>query len=170
MEETIFEYQEEDPFKGILSYLAKEAPESFKCAASSTYDGYTNSLFSQQSTLTKWESKSNDKQPFVQFDFGTKRVAVLGYSLRSGDNQTDDRHPSCWFIAGSNDQENWSILDEQNDTHVLHGASFVSTNACSEGEAEEPFRYIRIQMPEPNFRGDWTFRLSRVEFYGKLVE
>jgi hypothetical protein len=32
--------------------------------------------------------------------------------------------------------------------------------------AERFYRCLRLIMTEANFRGDWTFRLSQIEFFG----
>lgn len=114
-----------------------------------------------------WESPSSARDPFVQFDFGDDaRVAIDGYTLVSAPNEMSDRVPTDWLLAGSNDQEDWVILDDVAGSSALRGAGQAASFSCDSQNAF--FRYVRLQMPAVNANGDWAFRLSGVELFGEL--
>lgn len=164
-------YDPETPFKGIIAKMLTQEEGSVRVEASDTEsDNYPEYLIEQEDRRTHWESPPNKREPYVQFEFSGHKVLLTGYVLQSGDNSTDDRDPATWLVTGSNDGEEWFILDDQEDTRALTGAKITQYFECTEKESDESFKYIKIQMVEPNHRGDWVFRLSQVEFYGILQD
>ena len=91
---------------------------------------------------------------------------VNGYTLVSAQNAMCDKVPTDWLLAGSNDQDDWVILDDIAGNSDLRGAHQIVSFFCD--SQNEHFRYIRLQMPELNTDGDWTFRLGSVELFGEL--
>ena len=116
-----------------------------------------------------WES-SDKPQQHVLFDFGDHPVTVAGYVIESADLD-DERHPQSWMVIGSNDMEDWFVIDQRDDVHSLNGRAEVEYfEAEPETEPVKPARYVKVFQTEPNARGDWIFRLGRIEFFGDVVE
>ena len=159
------------PFKGIFAYLSPNHDESeYKIEASScsTY-GHPNEVVNQEPSLAYWESEDKPEQ-YIQFDFINKKVLLNAYSLRSSSNETDMLHPKSWIFAGSNDEEEWFTLDQQDHSVDLNSGNAEMSWECSNRTSDNPFRFIRLQMVEPNHFGSWIFRLSRIELFGILSE
>jgi hypothetical protein len=164
--ERTFEFDSGAPFRGVLDHLMRTDPSSFEVTSSS---GDSPEVVCSLSELsTSWQSGFKLRDPFIQFNFDRRRLALRAYSLQAADS-ADDRHPSVWLVAGSNDQEEWAILDEQVQNWDLRGRGFTTSCVCDGRESDDAFKFIHFQMPEPNFEGDWTFRLARIELFGTLV-
>ena len=74
-------------------------------------------------------------------------------------------HPCSWMVTGLNDLNEWIYLDEQINTNDLNGA----LNEMSyEINSKESFKIIRFTMIEPNYKGNWIFRLNKIELFGQL--
>lgn len=167
--EEIIEYSPENQFCGIIHNILTEKSGSVLVEASDTYsDFYPEYLIEQEDRLTHWETSSRKPNPWVKFEFVDYKVKLSGYVLQSTEIATDDLDPNSWIVVGSNDGEEWFILDDQEDTRALSGPKVTEYFHCSEKESEEAFKYIKIQMVEPNYHGDWTFRLAQVEFFGTI--
>ena len=166
-------YDSEQPFNGIIAKILAKNSDSVRVEASDTEgdEYYPECLIEQgDRRATFWQSSTNKRDPYLLFEFSGYKVKLTGYVLQSGGNSTDDRDPATWIVVGSNDGEEWFMLDDQESTRVLTGAYVTEFFECVEKESEEAFKFIKIQMVEPNHRGDWTFRLGRVEFFGILQE
>jgi len=159
------------PFQGIFSYFQPNHDElDFKVIVSSCSSyGNEHELVNPEDTLTYWESADKPNQ-FVEFDFNNKKVILSAYSLKSSSNESDMIHPKAWIVAGSNNQEDWITLHQVDYSNDLNGGSLTMSWECNEKQSEEPFKYIRFEMVEPNHYGNWVFRLSRVELFGTLIE
>lgn len=162
-------YEDENMFKGIIAFLSFVAPDSFTIAASNSDENTDpQNIINQDGMYSIWQTDERKREPFFQIDFGDSKVQVTGYSLLSSDNAMDDRDPATWILCGSNDEEEWAILDEQEGTRLIAGPFQKAYIECTNSESNEPFRYIRMQMVEPNHRGDWVFRLAQFELFGTI--
>lgn len=157
----------EDGFKfnGVVCYLRDTyGYEVTVDASSSEYSGLPESVLQPHSF---WESEDKPNQSIV-FDFGEHPVRVTGYIMESADRD-DERHPESWMVIGSNDMEDWFEIDQRDDSHSLMGRAEVAYFQA-EGESPKPARYVKVFMTEVNGRGDWVFRLGRIEFFGEVTE
>jgi hypothetical protein len=156
-------------FFGIIRYLwdAEEFEVPINASSSSSY-GAPENLTSRTEANTIWESDDRPN-PYLIFDFDKYSVRLSSYALRSSDNSTDYRHPQTWLVCGSNDEDEWIVLDEQEERQEFVGSSEVLFLPL-DGEVYQFFRYIKVMMTGPNHKGDWVFRLSRIEFFGSLAE
>jgi hypothetical protein len=162
---TVIDLDESAPFAGILASLSASDPPAFEVAASSGSD--PEMVVSQDPLATPWESDARKRDPFIQFTFLNSRVSISAYSLQSAD-RADEKKPHTWFLVASNDEDDWVTLDEQEQNWALRGRARTASIACNNA-TEDAFKFVRLQMPEPNFFGDWQFVLARVEFFGKIV-
>ena len=88
---------------------------------------------------------------------------LTGYSLKSGYAY----HLLKWVIEGSNDAEDWKVLDSR-DTGDLNGKWIVKTYSCS-SSGSESYRYLRLRQTGRNSEGRDCLVLSAIEFFGKLT-
>jgi hypothetical protein len=161
------EMEEKDPFNGIVMYLADiEKYEVVVTASSSTAHGFPENVLSRHSHISFWESEPRRNQ-WLLFDFDRFRVNCTSYIIQSADNGTDERHPKSWMILGTNDQTAWETIDAQENFPGLNRRSASAVFSVAEPSGNY-YRYLKLMMTEANFRGDWTFRISQVEFFGSV--
>lgn len=158
------------PWFGIISYYHPYLDQSelvIEVSSNSSYSMPEN-LIRQDHTPVYWESDDR-KESYVIFDFVNKKVNLNAYALRSSDNLTDELDPKTWSVDGSNDQENWYNLDSKLEVNDLVGASLEGFYECENKQSDDAFRYIRIMQTGCNEKGNFIFRLARVEFFGEVV-
>lgn len=96
---------------------------------------------------------SNYVQPFwatLTFEEGK---LVNFYQLTSG-NDAPDRDPKTWQILGSNDGENWDVVDERTDQ------TFSSRNQTREFYFENDTAYTHYRFNVLNNNGGGLFQMS----------
>ncbi len=92
-------------------------------------------------------------QPFwITLQFEEEKV-VNFYQLTSG-NDASDRDPRDWEIQGSNDGENWDVLDERVDQ------TFSSRNLTREFYFENETGYTYYRLNVVNNNGGGLFQMS----------
>lgn len=154
-------YDENLPFNGVIAHIGGAVVE----ASSSTDPAKLKLLVSDEIGNNFWESEDQSDQ-FVQIDLGETRVSLSGYVLKSAPSTDYGLMPNSWIVAGSNDEDEWYLLDQVDNSSALSGCGIICYRECAEKESDDAFRFIRIQMTEPNDFGNFVFRLGRVEFYG----
>jgi hypothetical protein len=157
------------PFKGIISYFSPITDDhliKLEVSSSSPY-GQPEHLLRQDGAPLYWESDNRDLS-YCQFFFPHFKVNLSAYSLRTASND-DELHPKSWGVFGSNDHETWYCLHQVDRINDLVGSGLEGSYECIEKESDEPFQYIRVQQTGANEKGDFVFRLARVELYGQLV-
>lgn len=157
------------PFKGIISYFSPITDDhviKIEVSSSTPY-GQPENLILQDRSQVYWESTDRSLS-YCQFNFQQFKVKLSAYSLRSSYND-DELHPKSWGVFGSNDQETWYSLHQVDRVNDLVGSNLEGNYECTDKESDEPFQYIRVQQTGPNEKGNFIFRLARVEFYGELV-
>lgn len=94
-------------------------------------------------------------QPFwVNLEFEEGKV-VSFYQLTSG-NDASDRDPRDWQIQGSNDGENWEVLDERVDQ------TFSGRNLTREFYFENNTAYTHYRFNVVNNNGGGLFQMSEL--------
>ncbi len=130
-------------------------------------------------TTTKWYStkgKGNEfKQEFplwVQIELENV-VTVGSYGFVTGDDRPE-RDPSAWVLYGSNDGEEWEIIDQQSDIILTEERCTEQTFAL---EQSASFSYFRLEIierqggTEENDHG-YGVQISEMNFYdedGSLI-
>jgi len=156
------------PFRGVFYYFSPIVDETdlrINVSSTSSY-GNPYEILSQELTKTFWESEDRP-HPYFEIDLINKQIELKAYSIRSGNSDTDMLNPKSWIIAGSNNGYDWETLDQRDDISDLNGASFEATFECN--VTNQTCRYIRFEMTEPNFKGNWVLRVSRFEVFGELI-
>lgn len=121
----------------------RDATGAGRGAATASGDADVAALFDDSSATS---ASVGGETPWVQYDFDNVRKPVAGYyTFTSGAEADNDAvDPQSWVVKGSDDGENWTVLDERQD---------------------ETFRWRQqtrpFQLAEPG-----SYRYYRIEFAG----
>ena len=121
-------YHEEDNFE----YL-----ETVDERAHNLFDGNTD---------TKWCFDFSQKAYVI---FKASRLgAVSGYTITTGNDSGDyaGRNPKRWTLYGSNDQKNWTIIDQVSNDVVLQDENATAYNYNCSSSAE--YEYFKWEITE----------------------
>lgn len=162
-------FNKNDPERGIIETLKEEydgeIDEFIKITSSGTSNGDILSILNKKSN-DSWYSATKPGQSIV-FDFLTRQVTLTDYTIKTVNYSEGAVHLRSWALEGSKDMMTWILLDTQN-TNMLNGPNRIASFKCR-GEAEA-FRYIRLRQTDVNWRGDHSFGINFIEFFGVLVE
>lgn len=183
------EYKEGEELNGIISYLLKEDGREILTNGTLTLTGGTDPRLNPYhpiTNVTEYGEKINDyfynfhstlapseESNFIDFDFGQRKVRVTSYTIRSNKNNEYGRyHPKSWKICGSNDKENWDVLDHQLNCCELNGPYKQHRFICDPVKGK--YRYIRY-IQEDSFDSERTrsnfkyiIYLTCIEFFGEI--
>lgn len=168
-------YQKNQEFKGIINYIRNEAkgyfPELVKVNSSSINGG--KDIFSPLNSLL-YEKDSNSfatndiNDSWIKFDFTKLKIILKNYTIKSYPFTKNDTHLKSWIIEGSNNNINWQILDEQKNSDVLNGKSYVHTFSVK-NEKDKAFKYLRLKMTGLNHSNNNVLCFNSIEFYGGII-
>ena len=106
-----------------------------------TVDERAHNLF-DGNTDTKWCFDFSQKAYVI---FKASRLgAVSGYTITTGNDSGDNagRNPKSWTLYGSNDQKNWTIIDQVSNDVVLQDENATAYNYnCSSSAEYEYFKW-----------------------------
>lgn len=107
---------------------------------------------------------------FFEFDFKSNQVLVSRYELTTPNCGNDGNYPKSWSLEGSNDRENWEIIDIRKNDVSLHGPKKTSSFII-ENNDEIFFRYIKIKQQGEGhaLKPNYMLILSQIEFYGQIL-
>lgn len=162
-------------FDGIFSSLWKEFDEN---PVSKGIVDITDSKYNSLPTMsylvdpekrnqTNWYCYvgPNDDSSII-IDFKDKMVSLTGYSLKAHSRVYYSLgFMKEWRIEGSNDKEEWSLVDEQR-SQTLRSCFAEGYWKCPESQ---PFRFFRIMMTAKNSNGLYGFALHAIEFFGSII-
>ncbi|OHT15607.1 hypothetical protein TRFO_42435 [Tritrichomonas foetus] len=109
-----------------------------------------------------------NKDNFIEFDFGNNSsVSILGYTIRTNIFGETFAHPKHFSIKGSNDHNNWTLIDEVKNASELNGSGLTYTYFPD--HVSKPFRYIRFTQYDSHFPYEDRFgvlAISAFELFG----
>ena len=116
-------------------------------------------------------SKTDGEWPFFCIDLGSYKVKPTHYSLTTYDELALVRkwHLKSWVFEGSLNQQDWVVLDEQQNNNDLNGANKEKTFEIKSNDPRE-FRFLRIRMSDKNHAGTRHMTCAKFEVYGTLIE
>lgn len=121
-----------------------------------TVDERAHNLF-DGNTDTKWCFDFSQKAYVI---FKASRLgAVSGYTITTGNDSGDyaGRNPKSWTLYGSNDQENWTIIDQVSNDVVLQDENATAYNYNCSSSAE--YEYFKWEITE----GGSTLQVSELK-------
>lgn len=169
------EFEEGKEFKGIIDYLRSNSEndiyEIIDITSSSIRKG-NEELSPRNVILFDDKSKdfiSDDKEnSWIEFDFKNHTIIPKHYTIRSYNRPPSLHHPKSWIIEGSNDRENWDVVDEQRETASLNRRDHFHTFAIKNQNLSN-YRFLRMRQTALNWIGNNQLCLGSVEFYGYLI-
>lgn len=102
---------------------------------------------------------------YILFDFKDRKIDLSRYSLRTGPRPKGIDHLKSWKLEGSNDKENFVLLDQRKNSQELNGSQNVYLSDPI--KCQEPYKYLRLTMLDKNWSGKRKLLLQSVEFFGK---
>lgn len=118
-----------------------------------------------------WKSnRPTEDKSWIIFDFGEKKVNLSSYTLRSNQCIANSHsHPRSWSIDGSNDEENWEVINQQNNNSALNGKNKQRRFECEKNN--NYYRYIRYKQDDSwdsDNRYKYAIYLSCIELFGSI--
>ena len=144
----------------ILQYFLENNKENlFTIQASKCLSWmYHESFFLQddQSQYITFDKK--DSYFIIKFQKNT--VELHGYKISSSLNST--RYMKRWMIEGSNDEENWDLLDERNDNSLNSSESILSFYIYPQGS----YKYFKLTQIGKNNKNDNMLAIRYFDLIG----
>ena len=167
---SLFHY---DPFRGIIHQLSEECNGNVveknvvDVTASTCLNGYEiKNIVDFNNDKEFWtENKENS---FIKYDFKSKKIRPICYSIKSGKYQCGDAHPKNWVIEGSNtgSENDWTILDSRKNEGRVDG--YIITGVFSMQKFNEFYRFIRVRQNGPDWSNKFYLGFKALEFYGEI--
>ena len=178
------EYNGEE-LKGIISHLEEKYGTNLceqgelKISDIGTHQHSDGSLLNlikyDQSHINEYymNNYGNDPLPdssngWIEFDFFKRKINLTSYTLRtSGNGQNGYYHAKSWRIVGSNDRNNWDVINQQVNNSSLNGKYRQHRFECDKND--KYYRYIRyIQDDSWSSGRSHNIWLTCVEFFGSI--
>lgn len=156
---------------GIFKFLQSSSNDNvyvsgaIDVTTSSINSGSIENLF-DQSKNTAIKVK-DDKNSFIIIDFKDKKVNVKNYYLSVPAIKYSGSRPKTWIVDGSNDEQNWEMIDSQQNNSQLTNYGAFSTFACK-NHNENYYRYIRIKEIISQDKSHMML-LSEIELFGSII-
>lgn len=168
-------YEENREFHGIIDYLRNNSKEDIYNIIDITSSSIRNSneALSPRNAIL-FDDKTKDfisddlEDSWICFDFKDHSVIPKSYTIRSYNRSPSLHHPKSWVIEGSNDKENWVIIDEQRESGVLNRRDQIHTFVIKNQNSKD-FRYLRMRQTTLNWVGNHQLCMGSIEFYGTLI-
>lgn len=104
----------------------------------------------------------------IYYDFVDAKVKPNAYSIRTYMN--GHSHMMCWRVERSNDNVNWTKLDERVYETSISKPGGSNTFNIEDNNANEYFRYLRLMQIDQNMAGSYILNISALEFFGSFLE
>ena len=178
---TKFEHNPSSEFDGIINYLTKKTGGNIhkngtiKITASSVNRHSFNNPDPENcvdlSNDSSGYKSSNDVLSWILFDFKERKIELESYSILSN-SSNDFGQLRSWVIEVSNDESNWTKIDDHSNDSTLKKEKFIATFKVQK-ENEGFYRYIRLRQTGNSWHMNGSGKLiniPKIEFYGKLKE
>ena len=113
----------------------------------------------------------NERDSWICYDFKSRRVIPVSYSVRSYRRCPGSFHPKSWVIEVSDDgtEGSWQQLDRRDDNDDLNGHQ-VTGRFHIRTVPTEPFRFFRLRQTGENHHGNYYLALCSLDISGFLFE
>ena len=105
------------------------------------------------------------------FDFGDKKVSLIGFCIRTNSFGETIAHPSSFTIEGSDDENKWETIEEYKDFQVTELNGSRRHKVFIFDKQTKMFQFIRYTQHDTFYRytdSDRIISLSAFELYGDL--
>jgi hypothetical protein len=171
--ELQIQYKDGDNWSGIIAHLTAahggnvHETGTVEVTASShgNHEPYEVCNYAKRSD---WHT-GNWATSWIQFNFKLRSIAIAYYVLRSRPQPT--HAPRQWVLEVSNNECQWVTIDERDltQTQELDGSSVTMGFECNHRN-DGFYRFVRLRQTGPNSSDQNHLVLSRIEFFGRLLE
>jgi hypothetical protein len=165
------------PLNGIIAYLTTKCGSNVHDAnvvtvtsSSVRSTGVRDAVCNVVATGTdRWFYPRAEPTQWICCDFHDARVRLTQYSILScsGGAGPNWDNPQNWVLEGSVDGANWACLDRHNGYRGLDAKLATATFPVADsGEV----RMLRLRQTGVNCAGHHELVLSRIEFFGTILE
>ena len=171
--------------KGICEYLVRTKgqnvgnDDNLKLSGGGSINSYyplTNLIKYDSNNINNYYYNYNgsdarsESEGWIEFDFCKRKVNLSSYTIRSNCcSACTWYHPKSWRIVGSNDGENWDVIDHRTNNSDLNGAHKQHRFECSNNSSNY-YRYIRYIQEDIccNDSCKYSIYLTCIEFFGSI--
>lgn len=158
-----------DGYKGFNGIL-KNIGDTVEITSSSVKFNSPRNVIDYSENQNNYFSSEDSPNSWILFDFKKSSVSISNYSICSDFSKSDKiESPKSWVIEGSNDKEDWTIIDEQKKVVLTKAKRFTHTFSI-ENPKENSFRFIRMRLIDTNWCCNNIFKIGSIEFYGELYD
>lgn len=177
-------YSSDNQFDGIISYIKKSTNDlvngnndHLRLSGRPINSDYSlsNLLLYDDADIMKVYSnlKSNplelsENDAFIEFDFVSRKINVTSYTIRASYFCPNYYHPKTWKLLGSNDHQNWELIDMKENNSELNETYICAHFECS--QKGQYYRYIKYLQIDNWNRDNLKYNvvLSAIEFFGSI--
>jgi hypothetical protein len=155
---------------GIIAHLSRKHSGNVHdlgivtASSATAYDKYIARNATEFNTNSCFNSGDQPNQ-WLCYDFKDRRIRLTHYSIHSWGGEFFLRD---WKIEGSDDNLNWSCLDERHDSTTNDGHPIGTFSVSKENECE--YRFIRLLLTGNGTCNDDYLILYAFEVFGDLIE
>lgn len=177
----------DNELSGIINHLEKEYGKDLKKKGilTITGGGYHNSSCPITNLIKYDKDNINDfyynyssqnpkseNDSWIEFDFGHRKVNLSSYTIRACCHEiSNECKAKSWRIVGSNDHENWDVLDHEINRSEIKEKYSLHRFVCE--KSSKYYRYIRYIQEETwhtNEECKYHLHFSCFEFFGSIME
>lgn len=166
---SAYYHSDGNDFLGILHFYRTEQPltphgdPSVNVTASSTFHGSPQSIVSGKTD--DWFGTMEAAGSYVIVKLNWDKATLTGYSLMTH-KESGKGHMNNWSLSGSNDGENWTVIDKQVFNSVLNSpgkSAYFEIKDCKEG-----YKYFMLTQDRANPLGYFALSITQIELFGTL--
>lgn len=162
----INENDENFAFEGIINCLRNSIKVSASSVRDDNYDEF-GPLNAIDKNSFNFYSSDDIQNSFVIFDFGGFRVSPDCYKIRSTYKKKGSSHMRSWALEGSNDKDEWTVIDSNDDCDLLNEKYAMHTFEIDSNDRNS-YQYLRIRQTGPDWKGKNFLIFQNIEFYGYI--
>jgi hypothetical protein len=165
----VIEHRGGADFDGILRHLKGQHGGNIRAAVSieaSSHEYGDCYDVTNYDTQTNWQTQ-NISDSWLRFDFGTRRVAVSSYSLKSRGGGANILR--SWGLEGRNENTDWVVIDRHVKDKTIQGTLTSHNFKCSTSNDLNCFRFIRLLQTGVNSNNYDNLTICHIELFGRLV-
>ncbi|KAK8839282.1 hypothetical protein M9Y10_032214 [Tritrichomonas musculus] len=169
-----FLYKEGQELNGIFRYLKQKTGQNIH--DNGTISISTNTFHSRHHPKNLVDLDTNNCywtgntsiNAWVCFDFKNMKVEISSYSINSDNRNPGGSQIKNWVLEVSNDEKNWTEIDEHSNYDGLNGNNIIKTFNVKPNNFS---RFVRIRQTGDYYGYPNVFLVIKsIEFYGKLSE
>lgn len=141
---------------GIVDITGNEAPGGSPIFTIVDFN-YTNKCY----------DSLNQPNSYILFDFKNHSISVSAYSIKSSNHPSPD-YLQTWVLEGSNNQNEWTVLDSHTNDKSLDGKCKIGVFHIQDSDKQnQKFKYIKLRMTGESIQGNNYIDILNMEFFGQ---